>query len=194
MTVKLLNKTYELSPRITRDYNNFMELAVKFENKRALEDVVLSAYAIVDSLRAVYSRLKWWEIKKKVHYAKFQWRKVKSLDQLILKEDPIVILTASNKLAELEGVKASNQQTTGKIASRAVKKGLIAMHFHIDLDKVEDDLITDYRLKLFTIFNSQVIYSGYGDFQYSTYNEEVQELDELVTMYKKKGYFNATKN
>lgn len=63
------------------------------------------------------------------------------------------------------------------------------MFFHIPLDKVEKLPIKDYRLMLFTIFNSSVLNNAGGEFKYKTDFEEQEELDAQVEYYKKKGFF-----
>lgn len=65
------------------------------------------------------------------------------------------------------------------------------MYFHLPLKDVEQVPIKDYRLMLFTVFNSAVLHSGYGDFKYQTDSEASDELEEQIKYYKSKGFFNG---
>jgi hypothetical protein len=71
-----------------------------------------------------------------------------------------------------------------------VSRGLIALHFGLPLCDVEDRPITEYRLMLFTVFNSAALQSGMGGFKYQTDDEEYEEFTRLINHYKDIGVFN----
>ena len=68
---------------------------------------------------------------------------------------------------------------------------MISLKFSIPLEEVEQRPITEYRLMLFTIFNTVALEMGMGDFKWRTEAEEVDEVDRLVDFYRKKGFFNG---
>ena len=68
---------------------------------------------------------------------------------------------------------------------------MIALKFSIPLEEVERRPVTEYRLMLFTIFNTAALEMGMGDFKWKTEQEEVDEVDRLVDFYKRKGFFNG---
>jgi hypothetical protein len=54
---------------------------------------------------------------------------------------------------------------------------------------VEERPIKEYRLMLFTVINTAALESGMGGFSYQTPDEEIDELEEFVEYYTKKGIF-----
>jgi hypothetical protein len=65
---------------------------------------------------------------------------------------------------------------------------MIGLHFGIPLDQVEQRSIVEYRLMLFTLFNSLGYQLG-AEFKHQLPDEEVAEVDRLAEYYKSKGYF-----
>lgn len=64
---------------------------------------------------------------------------------------------------------------------------MIALHFSIPLDKVEEMLITDYRLCVFTIINNSKLMNGLSEFDYLTPDEKEDELIEQIENAKARG-------
>jgi hypothetical protein len=64
---------------------------------------------------------------------------------------------------------------------------MIALHFGIPLDKVEECSIVNYRLMLFTIFNNASMTLG-GEYKMQTPDEEQDTLEAEIEMFKKMGF------
>lgn len=63
------------------------------------------------------------------------------------------------------------------------------------MNQVEERPIKEYRLLLFTVFNSAVLTTGAGEFKYFTDDEATNELEDQIEYYKSKGFFkDARKN
>lgn len=61
------------------------------------------------------------------------------------------------------------------------------MNFNIPIDKVEGLIFEDYNLMLFTIFNETALKMG-GKFQYSTPDEQAEEVFNYAELAIKQGY------
>ena len=66
---------------------------------------------------------------------------------------------------------------------------MIALHYHMQENEVEELPISIYRLRQFTIFNDAALRLGMGGFQFQTDDEAINELDEQIEYFTKKGYF-----
>jgi hypothetical protein len=64
---------------------------------------------------------------------------------------------------------------------------MIALHYGLSLVAVDDLPITDYRLMLWTIFNSAALNGFGGEFKMQTPDEELEAFDDEIEMYKKMG-------
>ncbi len=65
---------------------------------------------------------------------------------------------------------------------------MIALHYGIPIDKVEEYSIVDYRLMLFTVFNNASMTLG-GEYKMETPEEEQDTLESEIEMFKKMGFF-----
>ena len=57
------------------------------------------------------------------------------------------------------------------------------------LEKVEDLAISEYRTRLFMVFNMSALDAGMGGFKFKTEDEEMEEFDSQIAHYRKMGVF-----
>jgi hypothetical protein len=221
--MELNGKEYELSPRKAKEILDLQEAFKEgnLEEVANITNVMVMAQTISDSLRATWrnkvmkvflektrldaqfifdniddlqilyvrvNRFVRWRIKRKIsRYNNYliDYKFVLSmLDQQTFANSFVEVI-------ELEGGK--KKVVAGKTIGRDVAKGMIALHFGIPLDKVEEENIIEYRLRLFTIFNNALLKADMSGmfkeklFKYQTDEEEMSEFKLQIEDAKKRG-------
>ena len=184
--IVIKEKEFILSARKTRDVLALGEVSDE-SKKSPTSGMIIMAQIVNDSLKATYinksNGLSNLPFSKKIKTL-FDMRKYRifvtsGINIIIENLDGASLSKACEKVLELEGVKKKLKSGDGKAIGRNVAKGMIALHFGIPINKVEDLSIVDYRLMLFAAFNNAVLYSmNPSEFKFVDDIEEQSALEK----------------